>query len=233
MEIEFYKDQQALDQRGSTIIIQMLNEQAGLKLCAASGNSPTGIYKRLVSHAKTEPQLYEQLHIIKLDEWVGLDQGAAGTCEQYLQEHLIGPLDISEDRFLSFDSNPSDPAAECIRVQSEFHKISPIDVCVLGLGKNGHIGFNEPGKYEPYCHVRELETASMTHNMIANSTFKPKLGMTLGMEDILSAKKIILIVSGAGKERATQELLSGVISSDCPASILWKHPDVNCLVLKE
>lgn len=233
MEIEFVQNQETLNQKGSALIIEKLKEQAQLKLCAATGNSPTGVYRRLIGHAKTEPQLYTELQIIKLDEWVGLDKADSGSCEKYLQEYLIKPLAISEDRFLSFNPNPTNPAEECIRVQTEFNKISPIDICVLGLGKNGHIGFNEPGKFERHCHVRQLEAESMAHGMIATSAFKPSLGMTLGVKDILSAKKIIMIVSGAGKEKATDDLLSGVISTDCPASILWKHPDVTCLVFRE
>lgn len=233
MQIEYFQNQEALDQSGSSIIIQKLHEQVRLKLCAATGNSPTGIYRKLIGHMKTAPQLYTQLQIIKLDEWVGLNKDASGSCEKYLQKHLITPLGISNDRFLSFNPDPIDPAAECLRVQTEFNKISPIDICILGLGKNGHIGFNEPGRFEPHCHVRQLQKESITHDMIIGYTFKPKLGMTLGMEDILSSKKVIMIVSGTGKEKATQGLLSGVISSDCPASILWKHPDVTCLVFQE
>lgn len=215
------------------MIVKKLKGKSQLKLCAATGNSPTGVYRKLIEHAKAEPQLYTQLQIIKLDEWVGLDKDDPGSCEKYLQEHLIMPLAISEDRFLSFNPNPTKPEEECLRVQTEFNKISPIDICVLGLGKNGHIGFNEPGRFEPHCHIRQLETESMGHSMIATSTFKPSLGMTLGMNDILSAKKIIMIVSGTGKEKATKDLLSGVISTDCPASILWKHPDVTCLVFQK
>ena len=233
MEIEYFQDHKALDQKGSTMIIEMLRKNAELKLCAATGNSPTGIYKKLADHSMTAPQLYSRLQIIKLDEWVGLEKEDPGTCEKYLQDHLVKPLGISEDRFLSFDPNPIDPETECQRVQTKFNEISPIDVCVLGLGKNGHIGFNEPGRFEAHCHVRQLETDSMDHSMIAHSSFKPTLGLTLGVEDILSAKKIILIVSGTGKGRAIQDLLTGDVSSDCPASILWKHSDVSCLIFQE
>lgn len=214
------------------MIIQKLKEQAMPKLCAATGNSPTGVYKKLIDYAKTDFELFSRLQIIKLDEWVGLDKDDSGSCESYLQEYLIRPLAISEDRFLSFNPNPADPMEECLRVQTQFNKMSPIDICVLGLGKNGHIGFNEPGRFEPHCHVRQLESESISHDMIADSTIKPSLGMTLGMKDILSSKKIIIIVSGTGKEEATRHLLSGVVSSDCPASILWQHPDVSCLVFK-
>lgn len=233
MEIAFFQNQETLAQRGSSLIIEQLKAQPQLKLCAATGNSPTGVYRELTRYAKTERELFTRIQIIKLDEWVGLDKDDQGSCEKYLQEHLIIPLAISEERFLSFIPNPINPAEECLRVQTEFNKISPIDICVLGLGKNGHIGFNEPGKFEPHCHIRQLEGESMTHSMIATSTFKPSRGMTLGMNDILSAKKIIMIVSGTGKEKATQGLLSGVVSTDCPASILWKHADVTCLIFQE
>lgn len=231
MRITFFQDQKALDQLGSSIIIEELRENPQLKLCAATGSSPIGIYGELTRSAKTEPQLYSKLQVIKLDEWVGLNEKDPNSCEEYLQEHLIIPLGVTNNRFLSFNPCTENPEEECSLIRSKLDEIAPIDLCVLGLGKNGHLGFNEPGRFEPHSHVRELEGVSKAHQMIESSTSKPTHGMTLGIDDILSSKKIIMVVSGSGKEKAKEDLLSGVVFPGCPASILWEHPDVTCLVL--
>ena len=108
----------------------------------------------------------------------------------------------------------------------------PIDLCILGLGKNGHLGFNEPAdELQPHCHIADLAVQSQQHSMILDSSIKPTQGITLGMQEILSSKRILLLVSGSGKEEAKKKLLSGDITSQCPASLLWKRDNVDCLVV--
>ena len=108
----------------------------------------------------------------------------------------------------------------------------PIDICILGLGRNGHLGFNEPAAVlHPHCHIMDLALQTQQHIMVANVLSKPTKGLTLGMRDILSSKKIVLLVSGKGKEEAMQKLRSAEITSQCPASFLWLHNNVDCLLI--
>lgn len=108
---------------------------------------------------------------------------------------------------------------------------APIDLCILGLGKNGHIAFNEPGDtLHPYCHVAQLSPESMQHTMAQTMQTQPTYGLTLGMADILSAKKIILLITGSNKKSAIEKLLQSNLTTHLPASLLWLHPDVDCLI---
>lgn len=149
----------------------------------------------------------------------------------FLQENLLQPLQITPDRYFAFESNPDIPQQECNRMQEVINKQGPIDICVLGLGRNGHIGFNEPAdSLHPYCHVATLSPESMQHAMATAMHTKPTYGMTLGMRDILNAKKIILLITGNHKRQVLEQLLKQEISTQLPASFLWLHADVECLI---
>lgn len=232
MNIEYYHDYAAISTTGASIVIKAIRSKPELLLCAATGHSPLGLYQELAYKCKIERNLCRQMRVIKLDEWLGLGANAESTCEQYLMSNLINPLGILEDRYISFEAETQNPTEECAQIKLQLQKHGPIDLCVLGLGKNGHLGFNEPAFYlQPHSHLATLSHTSQQHNMVAGSGDTPQYGMTLGMNDILNSRKIVLLVTGEGKEKAKQSLLSGKITTECPASFLWLHSDVDCLIV--
>jgi galactosamine-6-phosphate isomerase len=146
----------------------------------------------------------------------------------------LEPLSIPDRRFLSFSSDPEDPKAQCLAIRDKLAKEGPIHICILGLGRNGHLGLNEPGEaLEPFCHVASLSARSLEHKMIATLEVKPTYGITLGMKEILSSKKILLLVTGEGKKEVYAELMKGKITNKLPASFLWTHAEVDCFVNKQ
>jgi galactosamine-6-phosphate isomerase len=119
-------------------------------------------------------------------------------------------------------------------MRSLVEKEGPIDICILGLGRNGHLALNEPAEWlQPFCHVAALTEESLQHPMIADMESKPTYGLTLGMQEILHSRKIIMLVTGAGKRQVATAFLNGKISTSLPASFLWLHPHVECLVDQE
>jgi len=227
MQITRCNTVEELNELASDLLVYEIKQNPQSLICAATGNSPTGIYKKL-----TEKQygiVVAHLTFIKLDEWYGLGAGDAGSCEQYLQKNVLKPLQISDDRIISFDGKASEPDKEFQRVRKYLDDSGPIDLCILGLGANGHIAFNEPADtLQPQPHLAVLSEASLAHKMVSNSGVQLKYGMTLGMADILQSKKIILPVFGKSKRAAMEKLMEGKISTDLPASFLWLHPDVHC-----
>ncbi|MBS1501109.1 MAG: 6-phosphogluconolactonase [Bacteroidetes bacterium] len=214
-----------LNELAANAIIKDLNSRPASLFCAATGNSPTGIYQLMVQR-KSEFNA-GAITLLKLDEWCGLPMDFPATCEQYLQRNLIKPLGITS--FTGFDSSAADPGAECQRIQNFLDEHQPIDLCVLGLGQNGHIAFNEPaGRLEPNVHLSPLTETSLNHSMIKGSGYTLKYGYTLGMADILKSRKIILPVFGKNKRDIWAHFLEGKISTQLPASFLWLHPDVEC-----
>lgn len=231
MKIEICKSYEALSLRGAEIITSELRRHKALTLCAATGGSPTRMYELMVEEAGRQPALFSECTVLKLDEWGGIPMTHPGTCESYLRENLVGPLGIPEHRYISFRSNPADPGQECDRILRELEAKGPIDVCVLGIGMNGHIALNEPSpSLHAHCHVARLTEQSMLHPMIAAGTEKPAYGLTLGMADIFRSRLILLLINGDKKKDITRAFLEQKISTELPASLLWLHPNVICLI---
>ncbi|WP_420601793.1 galactosamine-6-phosphate isomerase [Flagellimonas sp.] len=215
------------------LVIEEIDKKPNLLLCAATGSSPLPIYRKLVDNSRLNPDRYKSLRLIKLDEWVGL-KSKEGSCETYLRNELLDPLKIDDENYFAFNEETENPKEECTRIQNLLEAKGPIDLCILGLGKNGHLGFNEPpAVLTQKCHVARLTTQSQQHNMVLNQTEKPEFGMTLGIRDILSAKRILLLISGSGKEKAKQQFLASKVDPQCPASFLWLHANVDCLIMDE
>jgi galactosamine-6-phosphate isomerase len=216
-----------LNELASDLLIREIKHNPRSLICAATGNSPTGVYKKLVE--KKEFVKANELTFIKLDEWYGLGINDTGSCEYYLHKHLLQPLGISAEKYIAFDGKSNEPEKECKRVQHYLDEHGPIDLCILGLGQNGHIAFNEPADtLLPHAHLGKLSETSLTHTMIKGTETNIKYGFTLGMADILRSKKIILLVNGTHKLQIMQRLLEQKISTQLPASFLWLHPDVQC-----
>jgi len=231
MKIQYCGDYNEMSQLSCDSIVSDLRKQPRRLICMSTGNSPTGTYERLTKVFNDHPAYFNELIITKLDEWGGIDSNEPSSCETYIQEKILQPLAIPQNRYISFKSNPVSPKKECERIQIEIQKKGPIDICILGLGQNGHIGFNEPASaLTPYCHVAELTADSLNHQMINALNKKPTYGLTLGMADILQSKKIILLLTGAKKKAVIQKLLSKQIITNLPASFLWLHNQVECYI---
>lgn len=216
-----------LNALASDLIIRDLQIKPKSLVCAATGNSPTGVYQQLVK--KKAAINANELTFIKLDEWYGLGINDAGSCEKYLHENLLQPLNIPAENYIAFDGKSTHPEKECNRVAAYLDDHGPIDLCVLGLGKNGHIAFNEPADVlQPRVHLGTLSQTSLTHTMVKGTDAVIKYGLTLGMADILQSKKIILLVNGTHKQQIMQKMLEQKISTQLPASLLWLHANVQC-----
>ena len=214
-----------LNELASDLLLNDFKQNPHSLICAATGNSPTGIYQRLAE--KQYSVVVENLTFVKLDEWYGLPMDHPASCEYYLDKYLLKPLSVSRDRYTAFDSKAADPEAECARINQFLEARDPIDICILGIGQNGHIAFNEPADaLQPHAHLASLSTTSLKHTMIKDSRIDIKFGFTLGMADILRSKKIILPVFGRNKSEIMQRFFEGNISTYLPASFLWLHPDV-------
>ena len=231
MKIQYCSDYNAMSQLSCDSIVSDLRKRPRQLICMSTGNSPAGTYKRLANVFNTYPAFFNELIIIKLDEWGGIDSNEPSSCESYIQEKILQPLAIPQSRYISFKCNPVSSQKECDRIQIEIQKKGPIVICILGLGQNGHIGFNEPAiALTPNCHVAELTADSLNHQMINALNKKPTYGLTLGMADILQSKKIILLLTGAKKKEVIQKLLSKQITTNLPASFLWLHNQVECYI---
>lgn len=231
MNLQLFATPEEMAEQASEFIIDRFRNTGEFLICTATGNSTTLTYKKVVERKKQFST--EHLKVVKLDEWGGIPLDFPQTCETYLWNHLLRPLHISEEQFIGFNSD-ADPLEECRRVQERLDQEGPIDLCILGIGLNGHIAFNEPAAYlQPHCHVAKLSEKALNHPMAKEMGARPTYGLTLGMADILNSKEILILISGASKAEITRDFMQRKISTELPASFLWLHPRVHCMVDRE
>jgi galactosamine-6-phosphate isomerase len=227
-------DHESLSSQAAEHIMSALAKKPDLLLCAAGGSTPLRTYELLAECHTHAPDMFRSLRVVKLDEWGGMAMDDPGSCERQLRAHLVHPLGLSDDRYFGFNSRAADPEAECERIRSRLTGQGPIDLCILGLGINGHLAMNEPAEsLQPFAHIARLAESSLRHPMLAGSRMVPTYGLTLGMAEILASQKILLLVSGAAKREPLGRLLSNRISTQFPASFLWMHPNWTLLCDRE
>lgn len=227
-------DFEAMSRQAADHLGKALTAQPDLLLCAAGGTTPLRSYQLFSEHAKRTPEAARSLRVVKLDEWGGLPADDPGTCEAQVQTHLIRPLGITSDRYIGFAGPAPNPEAECERVAKLLAATGPIGLCVLGLGRNGHIAMNEPAPaLQPFAHVARLAESSLHHPMLSGSRRPPTHGLTLGMAEILASREILLLVSGAAKREPLRRLLQPELTPGFPASFLWLHPNWTLLCDRE
>lgn len=232
MRVIEFRTNEAMALNAMAIVKDELQKNQALLLCAATGNSPLPLYQKMVLESKKNKGLFDRMRILTLDEWIGLST-SKDSCDTYLREYLVGPLNISEERYFGFNAKSQNLDKECARMQRYLNEDGPIDLCILGLGANGHLGFNEPAvTLQPHCHIAKLAKESRQHTMLKGTKTLPTRGLTLGIQDILSSNRILLIISGSGKEKVKRAFFTGKVEPQLPASLLWQHHNVDCLVVK-
>src|SRR5690348_11547683 len=162
LKFEIAPSYDALSRRAADVIVAELKQKPDLLLCASAGGTPTGTYERLAHQARSQPRLFGNMRVLQIDEWGGLDPGHPATCEADLRTKLLDPLRIGKDRYFGFKTDTADPAAQCARMARWLSRNGPVDLCILGLGLNGHIAMNEPGEsLAPHTHVAQLAPGSL------------------------------------------------------------------------
>ncbi len=215
-------DYDATCRAAADAVLEVVRNKPDCVICVATGASPLGLYAELARHAAE----LAQARILKLDEWGGLAMDDPATCETYIHERILAPWGLLPERLVGFQSDAPDPEAECARIRAEIARAGGIDLCILGMGADGHIGLNYPSSTLP-AEVHLTDASTLKHAMLDAAQGKPTHGFTLGMAEVLQSRRIVLVVSGAAKAEALRRLMTGAISTEFPASLLWLHPDVH------
>ncbi len=221
--MQLVDDQEDMSRRAAARVLEALRRRPDLLLGAVTGDSPLRTYELLAAR----PSLFRRARVTALDEWRGLPRGHPATCEAYVRKRIVGPLAIGRSRWQAWRSDARDPLAECRRMSRWLDREGPIDLCLLGLGRNGHLLMNEPGpSFPPGLRAARLLPSTRRHPMVRALKPRPRFGFTLGLADILRSRAIVLLVSGAHKAAPLKRMLAGRVTTRCPASFLWLHPDV-------
>lgn len=216
-------------------VIELLKSTRHPLLCTASGDSPAGLYKEMIQQLTNKQADILNWYFAGLDEWAGMNETDEGSCRYHLNKQLYFPLQITNDRICFFDGREKNLEAECERVENFINTNGGIDVAVIGLGLNGHVGMNEPGTSPALrSHVAAIDPETQK---AGQKYFKePKeisKGLTLGLANLIEARHIVLIVSGTHKASIVQKLVEGEISEQLPASLLRCHNNFTIYLDKE
>jgi galactosamine-6-phosphate isomerase len=230
LRIQVLDSHEAMSRAAADLICKELEQKPNLLLCVSAGATPTRAYELLAARYDRRPKLFNQMRVLQIDEWGGLAQGHPATCAEDLRMKLLKPLGIARNRFVGFRTDSPDPQADCRRIGRWLTANGPIDICILGLGTNGHVAMNEPAEtITPQSHVAALAESSRKHSMLKDLARKPRYGLTLGMADILRSRRILLLVSGQPKRPALKRLMKPEVTTHYPASFLWLHLDATML----
>jgi galactosamine-6-phosphate isomerase len=235
MQVFIADTYELMSKQAADAIAEMIQPLEAPLVCVASGDSPKGLYKEWKLQQEKKVIDVHKWNFLGLDEWVGLDENDEGSCRYMLNRDVFHPLNIRSEKICCFDGKAIDTAAECDRIENYIHKHTALDVAILGLGMNGHIGLNEPGtSLLQYSHVSTIHPVTKT---VGQKYFsKPQLltqGITLGLATLLEAKHLILVVSGQKKAAILQQALEGPITDLVPASLLRHHSGFEVFADKE
>ncbi len=225
MEIKIFKDHESLSAAVAGEIVATVKSKPGAVICLASGETPRRTCQLVVELANRDKTDLSQFTFIGLDEWVGIPPENEGSCHYFFQHELLEPLKITNQQVHLFDGMSGDLHEECTKMDAVIKDKAGIDLVVVGIGMNGHIGFNEPGvSFDNYSHVIDLdETTISVGQKYFNTPVTLQKGITLGLKHLLNAKKAILIANGTKKAGVIRETVEQKINNTFPATVMQEH----------
>lgn len=230
------KNYQDLSRKAANIISAQIIMKPDCVLGLATGSSPIGTYKQLIEWYNKGDLDFAKVTTINLDEYKGLDPDNDQSYRYFMNHNLFDHVNIDKARTFVPDGLEEDSEKACAQYNEVIHEIGGVDMQLLGIGGNGHIGFNEPvSAFEKETHCVDLTESTIRANarFFDSMDEVPKQAYTMGIKNIMAAKKILLIATGAGKAEALYNSLYGPITPNVPASILQLHPDLTVVADEE
>ncbi|MGA4517355.1 glucosamine-6-phosphate deaminase [Solibacillus silvestris] len=221
-----------LSKIAATIFIDQLKKDSSTVFGMATGGTPEGFYKKLVAAYKAGEISFKQAKSFNLDEYIGINPANEASYHYYMDYNLFNHIDMKRENIYLPAGNKSNLEKAAAEYDALINAAGNIDIQLLGIGVNGHIGFNEPGTpFDLGTNIVELAQSTREANQVYFDSIDdvPTHAITMGINTILSSKKIVLLISGASKQEAFERLRSGVVTEDFPASALHNHPDVTVI----
>ena len=231
MKIIKVKNYDEMSEEALKIILDVVKNNPQAVLGLATGSTPLGLYAKMIEDHKSNGTSYAECKTVNLDEYVGLDVSSDQSYVYFMRENLFKHIDIKLENTNIENGKADDTEAECARYNALLDNHVQ-DLQLLGIGSNGHIAFNEPGTpFDSVTHVVDLAESTIKDNSrLFNSIDEvPRQAFTMGLSNIMNAKKILILANGEGKAYAVGELVNGAIREEVPATILRNHPD--CILI--
>lgn len=228
MVIKTFKTAEEIGVAVAKIFTDAVKENPSCVLGLATGATPIPTYKNIISTYENGGISFKEVKTYNLDEYCNLPKSDKNSYYTFMHEQLFNGLDILEENVHFLDGNAEDSEAECKRYDDEINAAGGIDIQLLGIGNNAHIGFNEPAdEFTTGSFKVTLTQSTIDANKIYfDENPMPTHALTMGIQQIMSAKKVILIATGPKKAEAIKNMIEGPVTAQVPASILQKHDDV-------
>jgi glucosamine-6-phosphate isomerase len=231
MKIQVFPSYEKLSQNAACEIVNTIKQKPNAVISLASGHSPLRACQIFVDLVREENIDISKVVFVGLDEWLGVNPNDSGSGESFFKTNIAKPLGINKSNYYLFDASATDLHRACITMDETIEKQGGIDLMIVGIGINGHIGFNEPGvSFDLKSHVIELtETTTQVGQKYFSETKPLKTGITLGFAHLMAARQVLLLADGNKKTAIVAQAFNGAVSREVPASILLSHP--NSLVM--
>ena len=233
MNVKIFNSASEIAKATAEIIINKIKENDSAILGLATGSSPIPTYQELINAYKNGEISFKNVKSFNLDEYCGIPISDKNSYYAFMHDNLFNHIDINDVNIHVPDGNPTDVESYCMSYDNAIKEAGGVDVQILGIGRNGHIGFNEPAD----VFTKGTYKVKLTESTIeANKRFFDKVedvpteAITMGVESILDAKEIVLIATGKDKAQAIYDMIKGEVSPSCPASILQKHSNVHIFI---
>ncbi len=229
MRVIVCENYEEMSVKAARIVAGQINVKPNCVLGLATGSTPVGMYKKLIEMNKNGEIDFSEVCTFNLDEYYPIKKDNRQSYQYFMNQNLFDHINIDKQNTYIPNGEAKDPNVECNMYEKLIKKRGGIDLQILGIGQNGHIGFNEPNAHlNSYTHLTNLTESTIDANsrFFSEDEVMPTQALTMGISSILNAKKIILLASGAAKHRVVTELMNDTINTSCPASMLKIHSDV-------
>jgi len=236
MRIIIVNNKEEMGKKAASLISSQIILKPDSVLGLATGGTPLGMYKELINLFNKKEIDFKLVKTFNLDEYYGIGKDNDQSYYYYMINNLFKFIDIPEKNINIPDGSAKDILEECSRYEKSIKQAGGIDIQVLGIGTNGHIGFNEPDvNFEAQTHLVKLEESTIQANSIYFKTKEevPTTAVSMGIKTIMNSRKIVLLANGISKADAVYGLINGKINPNLPASILQLHPDVTLILDKD
>lgn len=236
MKIILTQTPENLDKQAAWMLADAVSSRHDAVIGLSTGRTTGSIHATFVRLARESGLDCSETTFFGLDEVAGVPREYAGACYTMLKNELVGPLGIPEDHFLMLPVESDDFERDCAAFTGELERRGGVDLLFLGLGENGHLGFNQPGS--PFgagarLSVMYPELEERIRRETGTPDDKPLGGVTLGLKDIMHARRLVLAAKGLSKAAIVQKMIEGPVTEDVPASVLQLHPDCTVLLDRE
>ncbi|WP_453992233.1 glucosamine-6-phosphate deaminase [Bacillus nitroreducens] len=232
MKIIAAKNFDDMSELAAAMISHQVKEKQNSVLGLATGGTVEGTYKELIKDHKQNQTSYEGIQTVNLDEYVGIEKEHPNSYHHFMMENLFSHINIKQENIHLPKGLAKDYEEECKRYEKVISDLGGVDLQLLGIGVNGHIGFNEPGtSFDSVTRVVELEESTRQANMRYFNSIEevPTHAITMGISTIMKSKKILLLVSGKAKSEILEKVINEGVTENIPATVLKNHPDVTVI----